>query len=250
MLALCAASAGHTEPVAPRFDAPITPANSVLFDFGYGKIMRLPKLLFNPSLIPKDPRTPMHAQAIGMIFSYPDMTPSGWVSAMDNIFLKLGNKYVMHKDRFSVNVTLLYYSPDDRPGLPDGPYMIEPRPAQIVTNISCISSRDPACKTGFTAIPSKMTGIDPIVSTEYLTEHPESKIYDPEIPKGSSYIAKPKSSYDLYMSCHRPGSECLAHVFSKKHQFQYRMIFPSEAVSHTHDLIMSIEKMLDQWELR
>lgn len=68
LLALCATNAGYAAPAEPRFNSPITPANWVLFDFGYGKIMRLPKLLFNPSLIPKDPRTPMHAQAIGMIF--------------------------------------------------------------------------------------------------------------------------------------------------------------------------------------
>jgi hypothetical protein len=43
---------------------------------------------------------------------------------------------------------------------------------------------------------------------------------------------------------------CLAHVYSKKYHFQYRMEFPPEAVARTDELISKIDSMLEQWSAK
>lgn len=229
-------------PTLPRIDAAVTPANSVLFDFGYGEVVRVPKILISPSSIPKDPKEPIRAKAISMTFWYPDMTLTGWVSLMDIIFEKKRGVYVSQKDRFRVNIVYLFYSPGDLRNLPPGQgELMEPGPEQIDRNLAN-GHKDLESRR----FPSGLAGIDATVSERWAKAHPNLPKHDPT--KGGDYVAKRGSPYELWMDCDgEAGVECVAHVYSKKYRFQYRMIFAPEAVQHTDELIRAIDKMIGRW---
>lgn len=44
--------------------------------------------------------------------------------------------------------------------------------------------------------------------------------------------------------------ECTAHVYDKTYSLQYRMMFASEAVAHTDELIGAINHMIARWNER
>ncbi|CUI07816.1 hypothetical protein [Massilia antarctica] len=229
-----------------RIDAPLTMENSVLFDFGFGKVLRVPKMLINPELIPKNPAKPIRAQSISATFIYPDMVLGKWVSDFDKLRARYRPGYapVLQKDRFPVHITWLYYSPEHTNGLPPGEYPVYPRPAQMERNMNCTEDRDnKKCISGMIRIPSGFKGIDAEHAIDYVKDHPEARIHDPE--NGGRYVEKVGAPYELSMSCQ--SLECDAHVFSYKTNFQYRLLFPPESVTHTADIIMSVETMLMKW---
>lgn len=60
-----------------RLNAPATPENSYLQDFGYGAILRVPKCLVS-NLDYTKLKQPVKFEEIGMTFYYPDMTLKDW----------------------------------------------------------------------------------------------------------------------------------------------------------------------------
>jgi hypothetical protein len=232
-----------------RLDTPVTPENSYLQDFGHGVVLRLPKILY-PSLDFPSLNQPVKAAAIAMTFLYPDMTQSGWQSATGILLEKERGTYVPQKDRFPVNIIWMFYTPPDSdnfvPGSKQPSFRFEPRPPRIELNRHCLRIKEGQCDSPMRRIPSGIDGIDAQVSEKWAKAHPEARRRSPA--DGGTYVAKPDSPYELLMDC--GALECRAHVYSKKHHFQYRMLFPSEAVSHTDALIGSIDKMIGGWILK
>jgi hypothetical protein len=244
--------------VAPaRLDAPLTSANSYLQDFGYGVILRLPRSL-EPTLDFDHINQPVKAEAIAMTFLFPDMVQTEWASPMEIIFeQQRGIHRPPQKDRFPVNIVWMFYTPPESDNFSSGPqppFRFEPRPPRILLNLG---SRDPKPPLKPTFVNSKYAGIREARFQVDKAEAERYKIYHDkqielakkngwDLSKGNSpaYVEKPGSSYELYMAC---SSECLAHVYSKRSHFQYRMNFAPEAVAHTDELIRAINTMIDQW---
>jgi hypothetical protein len=105
---------------------------------------------------------------------------------------------------------------------------------------------DGHCDIEMVRIPSRVNlgGIDPLISKNWLNNHPEKAIKNPE--EGGVFVAKPESPYELWMNC---GLNCDANVYSKKHHLQYRMVFPGQAVVQTDVLIKKIDRLLDAWSV-
>jgi hypothetical protein len=222
------------------------PANSVLHDFGHDVVLRVPKVLYPASVIPKEPSQPIKAEALSMTFWYPDMTPTDWVSAMDTIIDKARGVYVPQSDRFRVRIVWLFYSPNNWRNLSPGEgKLIEPGPDQILKNRACCDERGLPRK--MVHVPSGLPGLEALKAADWIEKHPEQASHDPQ--EGGTYVAARKAPYELVMDCDGPekGVECVAHVYSKTQRFQYRMIFPPEAVRHTDELIRAIDRMLNQW---
>ena len=229
-----------------RIDAPLTADNSVLFDFGYGKIARVPKILFSPEHIPANPKTPIKARAMGMTFLFPDMTMHGGTSDMDKIFLKSRNEYVPQVDQFVVRIVWLSYAPTDTTGLPPGLPPIDIGPAEVERARNCRASYPEPCSMQMQRLESGIANIDKQGNRKWLAAHPEAA-REP-LSEGGSFVSKPDSPYELSMDCQSvKGVQCVAHVRSRRHQFQYRAIFPPEAVFHSNELFLAIEKLLAAW---
>ncbi len=112
LLASFALNTGFAQPVVlQRIDAPVTPDNSVLYDFGYKQVLRVPKILIPPTALPKDPRQPIQARTLSMVFHFPEMVLSDYPSGADTIFDSLQGKHVLQTDSFPVAVVWMFYSP-------------------------------------------------------------------------------------------------------------------------------------------
>ena len=250
LLGVASLSSAADHPAAgkalPRIDAPLTAENSVLFDFGYGKIARVPKILFSPELIPANPKMPIKAPTIWMTFLFPDMTMHGGTSDMDKIFLKSRNQYVPQVDHFVVRILWLGYAPTNTAGLPPGTPPTGPSPAEVERNRNCQASYAEPCTMQMQRLESGIANIDKQVDSKRFAAHPE--LARKPLSEGGSFISKPDSPYELSMSCHSvKGVQCIAFVYSRRHQFQYRAIFPPEALPHSNELFLAIEKLLAAW---
>lgn len=229
-----------------RIDEKLTLENSIVINFGKIKKMRVPKVIFSPALINESGPGPWNTQAISMTFTYPDMTPVGWKSSMDRIFEKARKVYAPTPDRFPVQIVWMFYSPDEKNAPPDYG-LLDPRPAQIERNRNCLDQEATVgCISSMVQIPSGLKGIDAQVSKEWLDKNPGGRFHN--VRKGGRYVAKAGAPYDLALFCSaQDGDECLGFVYSYRHQFQYRIKYPPEAVAHTHDLLVKIEDMLTTW---
>ncbi len=225
-----------------KLDVPLTRKNSFYQDFGYGVILRLPRILSSRDDEDIIGRT-VSAQALTMTFIFPDMVLGGTPSQMDTIFEKQSGNYKSRKGRFPVRIPFMFYSPGDV-GLERNRRLIASRPPRIdLNNFGKETGLNPMVR-----IPTPVTGLEAKVDSEWLKSHPEHAISDPK--RGARYVAKKDSPYELYMDCDSfEGVQCRAYVYSKKHKFQYNMFFPPEAVMHTDEIISAIDKLLDQWRL-
>ena len=89
------------------------------------------------------------------------------------------------------------------------------------------------------------------IAESWIAKHPQAIKFNPN--EQGRFAEKPHSPYDLYMECgppSAPGADCRAHVYEKRHGFEYVMLFPNEAVAHTDSLIRSIDKLIDRWSVR
>ena len=242
LILFASAGVAAKEPVVDsryKLDVPLTRKNSYYQDFGYGVILRLPKILYQLDYDAID--QPISAQAISMTFIFPDMVLGGAPSQMDTIFEKQSGNYKSRKDRFPVRIPFMFYSPGDV-GLAPIKSLIAPRPPRIDLNAFGIETGPDA----MVRIPTPVAGLEAKISLKWLKSHPEHGTSDPK--SGARYVAKKDSPYELYMDCDSfDGVQCRANVYSKKHKFQYNMFFPPEAVEHTDEIIKAIDKLLDQW---
>jgi hypothetical protein len=186
-----------------------------------------------------------------MTFWYPDMTvsdsPAGTV---ETILQKERNRYVQQKDRFRVYVIRMWHVPPDSdnfvPGSKQPGFLFEPRPPRMELNSHCLQIVQGHCNNEMRRVSSGLDGIVALHAEDWIKKHPEAAAH--RVENVSTYIAKPEAPYELLMDCSGlKGVHCQAHVYSKKQHFQYRMLFPSEAVEHTDALLKSIDKMLAQW---
>jgi hypothetical protein len=228
-----------------RLDAPPTRENSFPFDFGNGVVMQVPRILLSSSSTSKDPNQPIKREALSMVFWYPDMTPTNWVSQMDTILDKSRGTYLSQKNRFRVRIIWMWYTPPDSdnfaPGSQQPSFRFEPRPPRIEMNRACCGA--PQLRRVSAGIP----GLDRLIAEKTALENPAAAKRDPSSP--GDYVAKPASPYELSMRCDgaERGVQCMAHVYSKKHHLQYRMVFTPEPVERTDELIRAIDKMIDRW---
>ncbi|HEX3913437.1 MAG TPA: hypothetical protein VHW71_08020 [Steroidobacteraceae bacterium] len=247
----------------PRIDAPVTPANSVLYDFGYGAILRVPKILFPDSAIPKDPNEALHFDRLSLVFEYPEMVQTTYPSLLDLVMQRDSGHYVPTPDRFAVLIPWLFYfhgefgdtsveyankGPDWRPQR-----MFLDLEARV--RYQAKLHHIPDAKV--TLIDSRNEGLRevhaPVTDKAYhdrLVKKGEENGYDYDSIQ-TIYVERAVSPYELYMICQNPdvsaSMECKAYVYMKSNHFQYRMIFPSEAVAHTDSLVRTINTMVDGW---
>ncbi|WP_041741636.1 hypothetical protein [Collimonas fungivorans] len=251
------------QPPLMRLDAPVTLTNSVLFDFGYGQILRVPKILFPPSIIPKDPHQPLKAQMLSMTFQFPDMVQGGYSSGMDTIFDMQAGRHVRNPDRFPVNIVWMFYSDEEMANLPwerraEIPFL-DVRPTRMFRNqvqgISDFAQYEHRSFVPPTIVDSKYKGLREvhfaILDQAYYDKQvklAKERGVNWEAAQRTTYIEGVGSPYELLMECDHPSSlKCQAYVYSKSSHFQYRMIFPPEAVAHADELIRTINRMVDGW---
>jgi hypothetical protein len=256
-------AAESPRPAPIRIDAPMTPANSVLFDFGYGQILRVPKILFPASIIPKDPRQPLKAQMLSMTFQFPDMVQGGYSSGADIIFEMQAGRHVRQPDRFPVNIVWMFYSDEKMANIPwerreEIPFP-DVRPSRMLRNheqgISDYAEHKHLPYVPPTIVDSKYRGLREVhfAILDQAYHDREVKLakergVDWDKAQGTTYIERVGSPYELLMDCDDPSSlKCQAYVYSKSSHFQYRMIFPPNAVAHADELIRSINRMVDGW---
>lgn len=226
--------------------APLTSENSILSDFGYGVVLRVPRVLFSPDVLPRDLRVPLRARALSMNFMFPDMTLTNQVAGQNLVWEKLRNEYPFRPDRFPVLLFNLGYLPPDGKTVSDAP-QLDPTPREIEAEVGCCSTGPDgrSRRVKMVQIPSTYPGLLTEMSADALKEHPDYA-HRPEI--WGRYVALPDATFDLSMSCNHPGGgRCVAYVLSKKRHFQYRLIFPPEAVAHTDEVIQRVNAMIDQW---
>lgn len=243
-------SAGNAQDVAHvRLDAHPTTDNSVLFTFDNGgPTMRLPKVLFNATTLPKDPKQALEFNSVELAFWYPDMTLSDWSSTLAKSFQKQHGEYTPEKDRFRVHILWLYYANPNWDDLLPGkraPFVHDPRPPRLDMNRHCIPFGDPHCLSEMQRFDSGFSGVDMQVAKDWLKDHPGVIEEKRRHPDTATYLAKLESPYELFMDCE--SIECTAYVYSKTYHLQYRMYFASEAVAHTDELIKAIDQMLARW---
>jgi hypothetical protein len=228
-----------------RLDAPLTQDNSVPLAFEDGPTLRVPKILFDPESLSKDPKQVFQTRALSLTFWYPDMTVTSLQSP--SIPHKGTPGYVPQTDRFWVWVNYMWYVRPDSdslvPGSTQPDFKFAPRPPRIAINLWCSASKNGRCDE-MTRLDSGIVGIDRAVSTRWIVQNPGA---EPPTKNGAVYVARSESPYELYMSC--SGLDCDATVYSKSHHFEYRMYFPSEAAGRTDALIRIIDKMLDAWPM-
>ena len=226
--------------------APLTSENSILSDFGYGVVLRVPRVLFSPDVVPRDLRVPLRTRALSMNFMFPDMTLTDQVAGQNLVWEKLRNEYPFRPDRFPVLLFNLGYLPRDGKTVSDAP-QLDPTPTEVEDHLDCCLPGSDGHPTRVTMarLPSSYPGLLVEITASALREHPDYA-HRPDVWR--RYIAAPGATYDLSMLCDHPGGgRCVAYVLSKKRHFQYRLIFPPEAVGHTDDVIQLVEKLLEQW---
>lgn len=249
-----------------RLDVPVTPANSVLVDFGDGAILRVPKTLIDPTMMPKDPTQPIKQEQISMVFQYPEMVETVYPSPMELIFEKQVGRYARKPDRFPVYIKWLFHSEE---GL-NHDWATQPRPITIweskwrpVTMVEgiAINVRESAkahhvADDKLTFSNAKYEGLReihiPVTDPEYKERsEKEMRKYGWDGKYAVNYIERVGGPYELYMECDPVdspnSSKCTADVYIKRNHFQYHVIFPPEAVAHTDRLIRTINKMIDGW---
>lgn len=247
----------------PRIDVPVTKANSVLWDFGYGATLRVPKILLSPSLIPADPNQPIAYHSFSFVFQFPDMLPAQGSSTMAKIFDQIAGRYTPQTDRFPVVITRLFYSEGELGNIPwkDAAEKVVPdwRPKSMLRNnlltgeeYAIYKHVEPPPKP--TLVDSKYAGLRevvfPIDPVQHAKDVQTTKEHGGnwEEAQRKIYIERIDSPYELYMICDHPSSlKCAAHVYSKKTHFQYGMTFPPEAVEHAGEVIAAINKLIDVW---
>jgi hypothetical protein len=231
-----------------RLDTPATTDNSVLFTFEDGPTMRVPKILFSPEFLTEVGSRTIQARALAFEFWYPDMTLSD--QSRISVEVNRGHPPEHLDTRPWVRILYMYYVPPDSdsfvPGSEQPPFKFNPRPPRMALNLWCLKLVDGHCDIEMVRIPSRVNlgGIDPLISKNWLNNHPEKAIKNPE--EGGVFVAKPESPYELWMNC---GLNCDANVYSKKHHLQYRMVFPGQAVVQTDVLIKKIDRLLDAWSV-
>ena len=207
-------------------------------------MLRVPDFLIGKSVIKDNKlRETIPIPSIGITYLYPAMTLSGWKSQMEVMTENENGTYVPTPDRFSVNIVWLFYSPGEIGNLPRL-QLQDPRPPRIMHNLhDCL----PLAKCiEMIYRPTQLPDMESIVSSEWLLSHPEDKVHDPR--KGATYIAKKNVPYEAFIDCAAPDEgQCLAFVFIKKNNFQYRMQFPSEAINHADQVIRKFNNLVDNW---
>lgn len=235
-------SAGSGSEREVSLTARLTPANSVIVDFGHGGRMRVPKLLLQPAAIPGDANKIINAQIISLTFLFPDMVLADWVPQIDTIFEKQRGRYVAQPNRFIVRINSLFYSPGDLGNLPpEKQELWSPRPFRMAIN-QAIGEKEPSVR-----LPTQFIGLERSVLAEVAKSYAGRQgIRGNE--RGGQYLSKEDQPYELLMDCSPPsGLQCMADVFDKESHFQYEIIFPPEGISHTDAIVRSINKMISGW---
>ncbi len=230
-----------------RLDAPVTPENSSPQEFTPGVVLHVPKCIY-PQIDYAKVKEPIKAKSLEMTFVFPDMTMASEMQGeVEKFLLMQQGKYVPQKDRFPVFVIWMWHVKPDSdsfvPGSKQPDYEFEPRPPRMELNQHCYQFVDGHCVQEMVRIPSRIKGIDAIISAEWAKAHPEALRHD--FPKRRSYLAKPESPYELLMDC--GAINCQAHLYSKRWHFQLRMVFAAEGVEHADELFRAIDRMLGQW---
>jgi hypothetical protein len=254
-----------------RYNAPVTRANSVLFDFGYGAILRVPKALLPAAVIPKDPNKAIEAQTLSMVFQFPDMTPAVWEGQMHRVFdEQAGNRHVPQPDRFPVFVQYMFYSPGDMGiikswehsmiALPEWRPPSQLQHSEIIVGLGlngapppvdwdhALSIKPKIADSKYEGLRDVLFPIDQAYHDRAAKYWKERSMDSDKMDRQPPFIERENDPYELYMICDQPDSfKCEAHVYDKNSHFQYRMMFPVEAVAHTDQLIRTINKMIDGW---
>lgn len=249
-----AAASSPRKSLTMPLTAPLTRDNSYLHDFGDGKIIRVPN-----SINPGVEREPFEAQTISMTLWYPDMVQTGWPGHMTSIFEQQAGTYVEQRDRFRVYIKNLFYSPGDTGKPPGLDVMGHNRTLRMpnwrpstMRRLRLVGKGKDA--KGLIAQKSDYEGLSKLV--EIGGDKVERARVDAirrqngwdGVSETNWYIEQAGSQYELKLRCSdTAGSLCEAYVYSSNSGFQYRMIYPSEAIANTDRLIRSINKMLDQW---
>lgn len=252
--------------VSSRIDAPITPANSVLIDFGDGAIMRIPKILVSTVLIPKDPKQPIKADQLSITFQYPDMVQSSYQGDMGKIIERKDGSWgwsLTTPVKFPVNIVRVFHSTEDMTSVDTRNATRGPdwRPLDRLHFVEATVRNDGRLHdfhglpdATITLVESKYEGLQeirvPITDREYYDRSRKmwrESGWNGE--EGAQYVERIGSPYELYMTCEAPSStKCEADVYIKSNHFQYKMVFPPESVAHADSLIRSINKMIDNWK--
>ncbi len=249
-----------------KLDMPVTPANSVRVDFGNGAILRIPKILIDPSLVPQNPMQPVKLEQIFMVFQFPDMVETVYPSPMAIIFEKQAGRYVRKPDTFPVYIKWLFHSEETL----DHDWAMERTPITIweskwrpATNLEGLAINIKESAAAHHVADNKLTFSDakyqglrevhiPVTDPEYKARSEAAwrkSGWDgkPEV----LYVAQVGSPYELYMECDPVdsvnSSKCVADVYIKRSHFQYHMTFPPEAVAHSDQLIRTVNKMIEGW---
>ena len=259
-----AANAQENPPPHPaRLDTQITPANSVLVDFGGGAILRVPKLLIAETMIPKDLKQPIKMEQISMVFQYPDMVETTYSSPMTLIIERTEGRHVRTPDVFPVYVKSLFHSEEVPAHNGAGGMVIIGHKLRPVTLLERLAANVKENAKEHHVVDDKITFSD--AKYEGLREI-HIPVTDPAYKERSEktwrasgwdgkyevkYVERVGNPYELYMECDPVdspnSSKCDADVYIKHNHFQYHMIFPPEGVAHTDQLIRKVNKMISGW---
>jgi hypothetical protein len=245
---------------SPRIDVPVTPANSVLYDFGCGGFLRVPKFLLSADRIPVDPMQPISGGQLSMVFLYPDMVLTSYPDAVDRILEQHGSHLLTelkpNLNRFPVHIKWIFYAPTvcGNETAENVNHGLDQRPSRKLRDLDSHVKESgklhqlPDAKITFTD--AKYLGLRevhiPVTDKEY--QERAEKVWRAHGWKGGRdtlYVERVGSSYELYMNCQ--STICTAYVYIKRNRFQYQMIFLPQAAANTDALIKTINKLVDSW---
>lgn len=226
--------------------APITKETSTLIDFGYGQVLRIPRVLLRDPYGTTSAAGPLKREYVGLFFKFSTANGSEKKVPLEAVLDNSTGKYLIKGNEFPVKISRLFYSAGDMGYLePRLQPFDEARPPRIALNLDCFMVESGYCYNNMRTISSDLAGIDSQYIESWIAQHPAMVNHHEQ---GGVYIAKPSMAYELFMNCDAyRGTPCVAYVFDKSTNFQYTLYFPPEAVSFADELIMKINGSIARW---
>lgn len=236
-----------------RIDTPVAVNDTLLVDFGYQQTLRVPKIfLAIPNSVVSE--RPLKFDPVSFSFMFSTVAAAEKQEPLHAVFDQETHRQVIQGNTFAVTIKWLFYSAGNMGNLePSLQPFRDARPHRLELNLNCTEVIDGYCNLQKKRLPSGIANMDMLISDKWFRKNllGGAKIITDNFEKGAVYLDKVESPYEIRMKCTAySGAGCEAYVFIKNNNFQYRVVFPSEAVKYSDDLIKVINQTIDQWVVR
>jgi hypothetical protein len=221
----------------------------IVLGAGNGPLMKVPKDLF-PRGFCEGSKQPTPMPWFGWTVMFPDMTPTPFRGLMYSVIEKDRGVYVPRPDRFPVHVVWLFFPSrvqdqtfDDWGGGPE-PQLKQMRARKLPGQCPTPGST----KSSFAGLMLATCDTPPPPLPAAYIKEAKEKGWNLDAHR-DGYVEMPNAPYLLSVSCDDPASalECQGWVQIKASLMQYRFTFPAEAVAHTQEVVLAMNKMIETW---